>query len=118
MLTAESPEIVEFLKAWHENGRADFERRYENLKYDDSQKKTAKTRRKFIACDNDTSGAFLVDRITAEVWSIKAYGVPNRKIGKLSAITEAYRDAAHSMPSPGYAGNDWYIGKWAQSHIQ
>lgn len=119
MLTAESPEIIEFLKAWHENGRASFERTYQNLDYDSpSYAKTAKTRKRFIACDRGTGGEFLVDRTTGDVWSIKAYGVPNRKLGKLSTITEAYRNAKREMPVSGYVGNDAYIRQSAESRMQ
>ena len=37
-----------------------------------------KERTKFYALDAGTSGAFLVERITGEIYNIKAYGVPDR----------------------------------------
>src|SRR5215472_17155317 len=93
MLDSESQEIKEFLEAWHSNGRAYFERRYQNLDYDTHCPKQAKTRRKFVACDSGASGVFLVDRLTQEVYSIKAYGVPNRFVGSLRSLTEVYRQS-------------------------
>jgi hypothetical protein len=36
-----------------------------------------KPRRKFLALDCGGSGAFLIDRITGELYNIKAYGVPD-----------------------------------------
>ena len=108
-LSAESPEIQEFLKAWHDNGRPEFEARYKALVYDVHERKTAKTRRKYIALDRDGSGMYLVDRSSGEVYSIKAYGVPNRYLGNLSAITAAFREAtakSQSFGYPGYVGSD------------
>lgn len=90
-LTADDPRVVAFLKAWHESGRADFERWHTNLVYDDYAPKTAKERRKYLALDRGTSGMFLVDRTTLEVYSIKAYGVPNRRLGTLEELTDSYR---------------------------
>ncbi len=93
MLTADSKEVQEFLAAWHENGRARFEASYNNLVYDDYAPKTAINRRRFIALDEGKvcrSGRFLVERETGDVYSIKAYGVPNRKIGTIATLTAQY----------------------------
>lgn len=93
MLTAQSPEILEFLKAWHENGRASFERDYKNLNYDRDQEKHAIERKKYIALDNGSSGRFLVDRLTHRVFTIKAYGVKNYDCGTLESLTMRYLEA-------------------------
>lgn len=109
-LDAESPEIQRFLEAWHENRRVQFQRDYPNLDYDGfSYRKHAHTRKKFIACDSGTSGYFLVNRETAEVHSIKSYGVPNRLIGALAGLTQAYLTATAArqvLGMPGYVGTD------------
>lgn len=39
---------------------------------------TADTRRKFVVIDIGTSGAYMVERATGELFNIKGYGVPDR----------------------------------------
>jgi hypothetical protein len=89
-LTATSPEILAFLRAWHENGRARFERDCGSLVYDEYAPKTAKERRKYIALDEGRSGRFLVDKATGVVFTIKAYGTTNRRIGTLAELTAQF----------------------------
>jgi hypothetical protein len=105
-LTATDPRITEFLRAWHESERADFERSYSKLVYDDYSAKTAKDRRRFIACDRgnavNRSGVYLVDKATGEVYSIKAYGVPNRRLGTLEVLTARYTDTTPAGRQPNY----------------
>jgi hypothetical protein len=120
MLTADSPEVQRFLAAWHENGRAEFERNYSNLVYDDYAPKTAHDRSKRIALDrgneHNRSGVFLVDKVSHHVYSIKGYGRPNRLIGHLEALTLAYETStavARPLPTPGYASNDHMLGDLA-----
>lgn len=91
LLNHDSPAIVGFLTAWHEAGRAEFVRLYDMLDYDSYATKVAKTRRKYIALNRGGSGVFLIDRATSDVYSIKAYGVPNRKLGSLAAIFDRFR---------------------------
>jgi hypothetical protein len=93
ILDAESPEITAFLAAWHENGRDLFKRSYPNLDYDQYDPKHATTRRTFVACDHGTSGAFLVDRLTHNVFSIKAYGVKGYFCGTVESLTMRYEEA-------------------------
>lgn len=95
--TADSIEVRLFLLAWHENGRQSFERTYPNSyaigSYDspDGELKTAKDRgRRWIALDKGTSGVFLLEKETGDVYSIKAYGRPNRKVGTLASLTAQY----------------------------
>jgi hypothetical protein len=45
-----------FLKVWHENGRADHERRFRSLPYDTDEAKSLKVRRDWICLDSGTSG--------------------------------------------------------------
>lgn len=92
-LTATDSRITDFLTAWHESERAYFERHYSALVYDRDAPKTARERRKYIALDNGTSGVYLVDRATGDVFSIRSYGVPNRRLGTLAELTARYRRA-------------------------
>ena len=92
MLTAESTEIQEFLKAWHDNERRAFEALSpESLDYDEYKVKRALTRRRYIALDygpaGNWSGRYLVDRLTHKVYTIKAYGVPGYYCGTLESLT-------------------------------
>ena len=93
LLTASDPRITEFLKAWHESERAYFEHHSSALVYDRDSPKVARERRKYIALDSGTGGVYLVERATGDVYSIKAYGVPNRRLGSLADLTARYRDA-------------------------
>jgi hypothetical protein len=90
--SADSPIIRRFLEVWHENGRREFEKSYPSLNYDgEYYSKKAIDRKKFIALDRGGSGGvFLVDRNTGEVYSIKGYGVPNRKLGRIERMVEYY----------------------------
>lgn len=91
MTTELQEKINAFLIVWHENGRAAFERNAPSLDYDTYYPKTAKVRRRWVALDKGTSGVFLLDPVTEEVYTIKAYGVPNRRIGTLTELLEDYR---------------------------
>jgi len=92
---ADDPRVVAFLDAWHENGRADFEQKYQNLDYDRDYAKTAKARRKYICLDCGTSGVMMVERETGRVYGIKAYGVIHRghPCGQIEEVTASYRQA-------------------------
>jgi hypothetical protein len=86
------PQVAEFLAVWHENGRTFFAKAYPSLDYDsDAYRKTAKDRQKCVALDDGTSGHFLLNRFTGEVYTIKAYGVPNRRAGTIGDLIEEYR---------------------------
>lgn len=85
------PQIAEALTAWHESGRASFEQAYRNLNYDECWQKTAKDGRHWIKLDSGSSGYYLVDKTTGDMWTIKAYGVPNRRIGTLAEVVARWR---------------------------
>lgn len=93
--------IDDFVEAWHENGRIGWN--YEYLNYDEYERKTVKPRNKYVALDRGTSGAFLVEKATGMVWSIKAYGVPNRMLGTLEDMTAKYREATGSGHAAHYS---------------
>ena len=88
-LDIDDPRIVRLLAEWHEAGRTEYETAYPHLAYDQDQAKTATRRHKYIALDIGKSGAWLVDRITGEVFNIKAYGTPDRqkRLGTIDTIT-------------------------------
>lgn len=93
-IAIDDPRVNELLDLWHENGRTSFERNYENLNYDGpSYAKTAKDRTRYIALDEGTSGVFLVCKRTGDVFNIKGYGRPNRKIDTLDGLIAHYREA-------------------------
>ena len=91
--------LEKLAKDWHEAGRADFERTYENLVYDEQCKKSVMTAKKYFYLDEGHSGAFIVDKETGTVWRLKSkYGVPNKRkvCGNVETIT----------------GNDLYRLRW------
>src|SRR5688572_21773491 len=93
VFTISDPRISQFLSLWHENGRASFEATYPSLDYDSAYyRKTAKDRAKFIALDDGTSGAFLLEKQTGLVYCIKGYGrVDKRKCcGRLDDLIAKY----------------------------
>ena len=49
-------------------------------------KVTVKERQKFVAVDIGSSGCFLVEKETGEIFNIKAYGVPDRNKKKKADI--------------------------------
>jgi len=72
--------LEQLVKDWHEAGRAEFEGKYSNLNYDAPEyAKTVKEKSKYFYLDEGTSGAFVVEKLTGDVYCIKGYGVPNRK---------------------------------------
>ena len=84
-------EKVEMLaKKWHEVGRKSFETHCKNLDYDTYAPKTVKEKKKYFYMDEGTSGAYLVDKVSGNVYHIKScYGVPNPKkcLGHFESVT-------------------------------
>ena len=94
METIES-KVKALAKSWHEAGRELFKSMYPTVDYDSTHRaKTVTVRRKYIAIDAGTSGAFLVDRETGLVYPVKAYGVPNKRrpIGHIDSVSGATLD--------------------------
>jgi len=76
---------------WHEAGRNEFENHNSHLVYDDYAPKTVIEARKYFYLDAGTSGAFVVDKMSGDIFKIKSYGVPNKKkfVGHVDEITGA-----------------------------
>jgi len=82
--------IEKLLTDWHEAGRAAFEKSYHNLNYDTYTPKRMVVKSKYIYLDDGTSGAFILEKSTGNIFRIKSkYGVPNRKklVGNIENIT-------------------------------
>jgi hypothetical protein len=47
-LTSDHPKIEQFLRLWHESGRAQFQRSAPSHNYDTEQRKLARDRRQYI----------------------------------------------------------------------
>lgn len=95
MLTAESPEVVEFIAAYQEN---------KNLAHSWRYVIVATARRKYLAIDEaddngdgtpsefHRSGRFMVDRETGAVYMIRGYGQRGDRIGTLEGLAAKYRE--------------------------
>ena len=98
-ITITDSRIAHALSLWHEAERGDFERQYPNLVFDAYAPMTAKDGKRWIKLNRGSSGVYLIDRTspTLDVWSIKAYGVPNRRIGTLDLMLSAW--IQHGRPN-------------------
>ena len=68
-LTKDHPKIDQFLRLWHENGLAEFQRSAPAHNYDTEQRKIAKDRRQYILLNSGNNGVFLVQRSTHYVYT-------------------------------------------------
>ena len=84
--------IAQALSLWHEAERNEFQRHYINLVYDLYAPKTAKDGKRWIKLNRGSSGVYLIDRTSpaCDVWSIKAYGVPNRRLDTLDNMMSTW----------------------------
>jgi len=81
--------IENLLRDWHEAGRPYFKAHYPHSDYE-TYTKRAVYKQKYIYLDEGTSGAFILEKSTGNIYRIKSkYGVPNRKkrVGHIDAIT-------------------------------
>ena len=100
-VTSTSPVILDALRLWHEAERGDFERGQMNLHYDSYAPKTAKNGKRWIKLDRGSSGVYLIDKLSPalDVYSIKAYGVPNRRICSLDLMMSAWIQHRTARPA-------------------
>lgn len=96
-------EIIELANDWHKECRAAYEqmlqRRRTKLEpetikrllenYDKDMVKTVTAKKKYYYLAEGTSGVFMVEKDTGDIYRIKAYGQINRKkpCGNISALT-------------------------------
>jgi hypothetical protein len=107
MLTATSPEILEFIAAYQEN--QDTANHRTGGWY---QKAIAEDRKKYIAIDevdrdatppfhyphiSHRGGRFLIDKETGVVYSIKGYGQRGYRVGTVESMPASYRKATASF---------------------
>jgi hypothetical protein len=94
MLNADSLEIKDFISAWHELRRDDFELRYPDLDYDANSPISAHTREKYIEIvmldHGGRSHNRLVDRLTHEFIDIEADEV--KRGCRIEVSTASYRN--------------------------
>jgi hypothetical protein len=69
-LTTQHPKIEQFLRLWHENGRAQFQRSAPSHNYDTEQPKIARSQRQYILLDSGNDRVFLVQRSTQCVYQV------------------------------------------------
>jgi hypothetical protein len=67
--------LIDLVLALQESVNAEYRKDYPNVI---PPAVTLKRRVKFICVDIGTSGAFMVEKATGELYNIKAYGVPDR----------------------------------------
>jgi len=82
--------INRLLNEWHEVGRASFNKSYPNLDYDKEAYKRANFRSKYVLLDEATSGAFVLEIKTGNIYRLKSkYGVPNKRklVGTINTVT-------------------------------
>jgi hypothetical protein len=89
-LTSQHPKIEQFLRLWHENGRARFQRSASSHNYDTQQRKIAKDRRQYILLNSGDDRVFLVQRSTHYVYQVDDYGRRGKFLNTLDALIEQY----------------------------
>ena len=89
-LTSAHPKIEQFLRSWHENGRAQFQRSMPSHNHDTEQRKIAKNRRQYLLLCSGKDGVFLVQRSTQYVYQVDDYGRRGKFLNTLDALIEQY----------------------------
>jgi len=89
-LTSDHPKIEQFLRLWHENGRAQFQRSTPSRNYDTEQRKTARDRRQYVLLNSGKQGVFIVQRSTQYVYQLTDYGRRGKFLNTLDALIEQY----------------------------
>ena len=89
-LTSDHPKIEQFLRLWHENGRAQFQRSAPAHNYDTEQRKIARDRRQYLLLSSGNDGVFLVQRATQHVYQVDDYGRRGKFLNTLDALIEQY----------------------------
>jgi len=89
-LTTQHPKIEQFLRLWHENGRAQFQRSAPSHNYDTEQRKIARDRRQYLLLNSGNEGVFVVQRSTRYVYQVDDHGRRGKFLNTLDALIEQY----------------------------
>jgi hypothetical protein len=89
-LTKDHPKIDQFLRLWHENGRAQFQHSMPSYNYDTQHRKIARDRRQYLLLNSGNDGVFLVQRSTQYVYQVDDYGRRGKFLNTLDALIEQY----------------------------
>ena len=89
-LTKDHPKIDQFLRLWHENGRAQFQHSMPSYNYDTQHRKIARDRRQYLLLNSGNDGVFLVQRSTQYVYQVDDYGMRGKFLNTLDALIEQY----------------------------
>ena len=82
-------QLKELINKWHEAGRNCFESSITKINYDKLLPKAIIEKKKYFYLDEGTSGVFMVDKKTGDIYRIKAYGRINRQkfCGNITNVT-------------------------------
>jgi hypothetical protein len=89
-LTSQHPKIEQFLRLWHESGRARFQLSAPSHNYDTQQRKITKDRRRYILLNSGNDRVFVVQRTTEYVYQVDDYGRRGKFLNTLDALIEQY----------------------------
>ena len=89
-LTSDHPKIEQFLRLWHENGRAQFQHSMPSYNYDTQHRKIARDRRQYLLLNSGNDGVFLVQRSTQYVYQVDNHGRRGKFMNTLDALIEQY----------------------------
>ena len=89
-LTSDHPKIEQFLRLWHENERAQFQRSTPSHNYDTEQRKIARGRRQYLLLNSGNDGVFFVQRSTQYVYQVDDFGRRGKFLNTLDALIEEY----------------------------
>lgn len=89
-LTKDHTKIDQFLRLWHESGRAQFQRSAPSHNYDAEQRKIARDRSQYLLLNSGNHGVFLVQRSTQYVYQVDDYGRRGKFLNTLDALIEQY----------------------------
>lgn len=81
--------LRQLARDWHEAGRAGFELRFPSVDYDKFEPKSVVEKQKYYYLDEGTSGVYMVEKKTGDIYRIKAYGKIHRQklCGNVASVT-------------------------------
>lgn len=80
LINADDSRVVRFMKAFHEAGRADWQKRHPGAPYHSFDKYLrAVQKQKYINIDQDSSALFMIDRSSGVIYGTKGYGQVDKR---------------------------------------